>query len=41
VVGLWWGFVAGLVAVSTFLLVRVRVRLGGTLERVRIETHAH
>lgn len=40
VVGLWWGFVAGLVAVATFLLLRVRVRLGGTLERVRVETHA-
>lgn len=39
VVGLWWGFVAGLVAVAAFLLLRVRVRLGGTLERVRVEAH--
>lgn len=37
VVGLWWGFVAGLAAVATFLVLRVRVRLRGTLERVRIE----
>jgi MATE family multidrug resistance protein len=37
VVGLWWGFVAGLVAVAAFLVGRVRVRLGGSLERVRVE----
>jgi len=38
VVGLWWGFVAGLAAVAVFLVARVRVRLSGTLERVRIES---
>lgn len=37
VVGLWWGFVAGLAAVAVFLVARVRFRLGGTLERVRVE----
>ncbi len=40
VVGLWWGFVAGLAAVATFLVLRVRVRLGGELRRVHVEpTH--
>jgi MATE family multidrug resistance protein len=37
VVGLWWGFVVGLAAVATFLVGRVRVRLGGEIERVRVE----
>jgi len=37
VVGLWWGFVVGLAAVAVFLVGRVRVRLGGELERVRVE----
>jgi hypothetical protein len=37
VVGLWWGFVAGLVAVAVFLTARVRVTLGGEVERVRVE----
>jgi MATE family multidrug resistance protein len=37
VVGLWWGFVAGLAAVATFLVARVRFRLGGELARVRVE----
>jgi MATE family multidrug resistance protein len=37
VVGLWWGFVVGLAAVAAFLVGRVRVRLGGELERVRVE----
>ena len=37
VVGLWWGFVVGLAAVATFLVARVRVRLGGEVERVRVE----
>ena len=37
VVGLWWGFVAGLAAVAAFLTARVRVRLGGEVERVRVE----
>jgi MATE family multidrug resistance protein len=36
VVGLWWGFVAGLAAVATFLVIRVRMRLGGVLERVKV-----
>ena len=35
--GLWWGLVAGLTAVAIVLLARVRVRLAGELERVRIE----
>ena len=38
VVGLWWGFVVGLAAVAAFLVGRVRVRLSGELERVRVET---
>ena len=37
VVGLWWGFVAGLAAVAVFLVGRVRVRLGGDIERVQLE----
>ena len=40
VVGLWWGFVAGLAAVATFLVGRVRVRLSGELKRVHVESHA-
>ena len=36
VAGLWWGFVAGLAAVATFLVMRVRVKLGGTLERMKL-----
>jgi MATE family multidrug resistance protein len=40
VIGLWWGFVAGLAAVATFLVLRVRVRLGGAIERVRVESSA-
>ena len=35
--GLWWGLVAGLVVVALILLVRVRVRLWRTLERLDIE----
>ena len=35
--GLWWGLVAGLVAVALVLLARVRVRLGQRLERLQIE----
>jgi MATE family multidrug resistance protein len=35
--GLWWGLVAGLGAVAVFLLIRVRVRLGGTLRRIVID----
>jgi len=37
VVGLWWGFVAGLAAVALFLMLRVRVRLSRALQRVRVE----
>jgi MATE family multidrug resistance protein len=37
VVGLWWGFVVGLAAVAIFLVARVRVRLAGEVERVRVE----
>lgn len=35
--GIWWGLVAGLAAVALLLLVRVRRRFRGTLERVVIE----
>jgi len=35
--GLWWGLVAGLAAVGTFLLLRVRVRLARALRRVVID----
>jgi MATE family multidrug resistance protein len=38
VVGLWWGFVVGLAVISTLLVALVRVRLGGAVERVRVET---
>jgi MATE family multidrug resistance protein len=40
VVGLWWGFVAGLAAVATFLVVRVRSRLSRPIERLRVEAVA-
>lgn len=40
VVGLWWGFVAGLAAVAAFLVGRVRVRLSGELKRVHVESRA-
>jgi MATE family multidrug resistance protein len=36
-VGLWWGFVAGLASVGVFLLVRVKVLFARGVERVRIE----
>jgi MATE family multidrug resistance protein len=36
VVGLWWGFVAGLAAVALFLVLRVRVRLARVIERVSV-----
>lgn len=39
VVGLWWGFVAGLAAVAAFLVVRVRVHLGRELKRLHVEAH--
>lgn len=37
VVGLWWGFVAGLAAVATLLLLRVRHRMRGSFERVKVD----
>jgi hypothetical protein len=40
VVGLWWGFVAGLAAVAAFLVGRVRVRLSGELKRLHVENRA-
>ena len=40
VVGLWWGFVAGLAAVAAFLVARVRVRLAGELKRLHVESRA-
>jgi MATE family multidrug resistance protein len=39
-VGLWWGLVAGLVIVATFLIARVRQREKYGLERVIIDEHA-
>ncbi|MDX2059815.1 MAG: MATE family efflux transporter [Gemmatimonadales bacterium] len=35
--GLWWGLVAGLMAVATVLVGRVRLRLGRDLARLRID----
>jgi len=40
VVGLWWGFVVGLAVISTLLVTLVRVRLGGAIVRVKVETGA-
>jgi MATE family multidrug resistance protein len=40
VVGLWWGFVVALAVISTLLVTLVRVRLGGAIERVKVETGA-
>ena len=36
-VGLWWGLVAGLGSVAILLLMRVRHRFGGEIERVVVE----
>ncbi len=36
-VGLWWGLVAGLAAVATFLVLRVRQRMGGALRRLVLD----
>ena len=36
--GLWWGLVAGLVVVSALLLIRVRNRLRGAIERTTLES---
>lgn len=35
--GLWWGLVVGLLAVAVFLLLRVRNRLAGEVERLDLE----
>jgi Na+-driven multidrug efflux pump len=35
--GMWWGLVAGLVVVATVLVLRVRRRLRGQLQRVVID----
>jgi MATE family, multidrug efflux pump len=40
VIGLWWGFVAGLAGVAAFLTARVRARLGGELTRLELERPA-
>lgn len=37
VVGLWWGFVAGLAAVAAFLVLRVRLLLSRPVARVRVD----
>jgi MATE family multidrug resistance protein len=36
-VGLWWGLVAGLIAVATFLVLRIRHRLRRDIVRVQID----
>jgi MATE family multidrug resistance protein len=36
-VGLWWGFVAGLVVVSLAMAIRLRSRFGGPLLRLRVD----
>jgi MATE family multidrug resistance protein len=38
VVGLWWGFVAGLAAVAAFLVGRVRVLLSRPVARLQVES---
>ncbi len=35
--GLWWGLVAGLVSVAAFLLLRVAIKLRGSIERVNVD----
>ncbi len=35
--GLWWGIVAGLIAVATFLLARVAFKLRGEIARVNVD----
>jgi MATE family multidrug resistance protein len=37
--GLWWGLVAGLAAVAMIILIRLRVRMAGTLRRIHIGDH--
>ena len=37
--GLWWGFVAGLAAVAIALLLRIRARFAGEIERVIVDEH--
>jgi MATE family multidrug resistance protein len=39
-VGLWWGFVAGLMAVALFLLARIRQRLRRAVARMEIDIRA-
>jgi MATE family multidrug resistance protein len=34
--GLWWGLVAGLAAVAVIVLIRLRARMAGTLQRIHI-----
>ena len=41
VVGLWWGFVAGLVAVAGFLVWRVRITLSREVARVQMDAPPH
>jgi MATE family multidrug resistance protein len=36
--GMWWGLVAGLVIVASVLVTRVRVRLGGEVRRLEVES---
>lgn len=35
--GMWWGLAAGLMAVAVLLLVRIRTRLSGSLERIALD----
>lgn len=41
VIGLWWGFVAGLVAVAGFLVWRVRITLSREVARVQMDAPPH
>jgi MATE family multidrug resistance protein len=36
--GMWWGLVVGLAVVAVILVLRVRLRLRGSLARVRVDT---
>ena len=35
--GMWWGLAAGLMSVAVLLLLRIRTRLSGSLERIHVE----